>query len=162
MEKMKNICREIINPTKKLQDDIYALILILMIRITLYILNYLYIQIDKSYFNLFLIIILIEAIITKYYQFPKIITFIIFISFINDIINLGIIFQNTYSLKDNLMQIFYLLVSIFIHCLTVIILFEAYKEMKAIFIEEYENSKSGSGSESGVELKEYNSHENDK
>ena len=151
---MKNICREIINPTNKLKDDIYGLILILLIRITLYLLNYIYIQIDKSYFNLFLIIILVEAIITKYYQFAKIISFIIFLSLINDIINLGIIFQNIYSIKVNKLHIFYLLMSIFIHCLTIIILFEAYKEMKAIFIEEYENSKSES--ESGVELKDCN------
>ena len=153
---MKNICREIINPTNKLKDDIYGLILILLIRITLYLLNYIYIQIDKSYFNLFLIIILVEAIITKYYQFAKIISFIIFLSLINDIINLGIIFQNIYSIKVNKLHIFYLLMSIFIHCLTIIILFEAYKEMKAIFIEEYENSKSGNESESGVELKDCN------
>ena len=159
---MKNICREIINPTNKLKDDIYGLILILLIRITLYLLNYIYIQIDKSYFNLFLIIILVEAIITKYYQFAKIISFIIFLSLINDIINLGIIFQNIYSIKVNKLHIFYLLMSIFIHCLTIIILFEAYKEMKAIFIEEYENSKSGSESESGVELKDFNNNKEKK
>ena len=158
------LCREIINPTKKLQHYIYGLTIILLLRITLYLLNYFYIQVDNSYNNIFLIVILFEIIMTKYYNFAKILTFIILLCIINNIINLGICFQSNYSTKNNKLKIFYLIYSIFIHCFSINIVFEAYKEMKSIFIEEYENSRSVSKTESegGLELKDFNDEKNEK
>ena len=157
---MNNICKEIITPSKKLNNYNYYLLLIMMMFVILFILDTLYIHADKSYFNLFLSIILLEIIITKYYQFVKIFSFMILLSLMNTIIHLGLFFQNNYSIKNNKFKLFYFFSSFLLHFLSIFILFESYKEMKAIFNEEYENSINGS--ESSVELKDYNNKDNKK
>ena len=156
---MYNICREIIKPTKKLKEYIYCLILILIIYLFLFILDFFYINADKSYYYIFLNILLLEAILTKYYPFAKIFCFTIFISTSNYIIKLGLFLQNNYSIKENKFIFFYYLDCIFINCSSFLIVFNAYKEMKAIFIEEYENSRSES--ESGTELKNIEKNNNE-
>ena len=85
---------------------------------------------------------LLEIIITKYYQFIKIVSFMIFLCFMNNLMNLGLFIQNNYSIKENKLKLFYILFSFFIYILSILILFQAYKEMKAIFIEQYENDNS--------------------
>ena len=157
---MNNIFKEIITPSKKLNNYNYYLLLIMLMFAILFILDTLYIHADKSYFNLFLSIILLEIIITKYYQFVKIFSFMILLSLMNTIIHLGLFFQNNYSIKNNKFKLFYFFSSFLLHFLSIFILFESYKEMKAIFNEEYENSINGS--ESSVELKDYNNKDNKK
>ena len=157
---MNNICREIITPSERLKRYNYCFVLIIIIFIILFILDINYFHLDKSYFNLFMSFVLLEIIITKYYHFVKILSFMILLSLMNIIIYLGLFFQNNSSLlKNNILLFLFIIISIFIYCLTIFALYESYKEMKAIFIEEYENSKSVS--ESGVELKD-KSDENDK
>ena len=144
------MCRNIIEPTEKLQKYIYCIVLLIFIYISLFVLNYFYVKFDETYFNLFLSIILLEIIITKYYQFIKIVSFMIFLCFMNNLMNLGLFIQNNYSIKENKLKLFYILFSFFIYILSILILFQAYKEMKAIFIEEYENDNNNNG----VELNE--------
>ena len=141
------MCRNIIEPTKKLQKYIYCIALLIFIYISLFILNYFYVKFDETYFNLFLSIILLEIILTKYYQFIKIVSFMIFLCFMNNLMNLGLFIQNKYSIKENKLKLFYILFSFFIYFLSIYILFQAYKEMKAIFIEEYVNSNNDNGEE---------------
>ncbi len=141
------MCRNIIEPTKKLQKYIYCIALLIFIYISLFILNYFYVKFDETYFNLFLSIILLEIILTKYYQFIKIVSFMIFLCFMNNLMNLGLFIQNKYSIKENKLKLFYILFSFFIYFLSIYILFQAYKEMKAIFIEEYGNSNNDNGEE---------------
>ena len=157
---MNNPCREIINPTKKLQKFNYFLVLILIIFIILFILDTLYIKADKSYYNFFLSFILLEIIITKYYIFVKIFSFMIILSLMNNIMYLGLFFQNNNSIKENKLKLFYFFNSIFAHLISIYVLFQSYKEMKAIFIEEYEASTTVS--ENGVELKDYKNNTNEK
>ena len=150
---MNNICREIITPSERLKKYNYCFALIIIIFIILFILDINYFHLDKSYFNLFMSFVLLEIIITKYYHFVKILSFMILLSLMNIIIYLGLCFQNNSSLlKNNILLLLFIIISIFIYCITIFALYESYKEMKAIFIEEYENSKSVS--ESGVELKD--------
>ena len=144
------MCRNIIEPTEQLKKYIYCISLLILIYLSLFILNYFYVKFDETYFNLFLSFILLEIIITKYYQFIKIISFMIFLCFMNNLINLGLFIQNNYSIKENKLKLFYILFSFFIYILSILILFQAYKEMKAIFIEEYENDNNNNG----VELNE--------
>ena len=141
------MCRNIIEPTKKLQKYIYCIALLIFIYISLFILNYFYVKFDETYFNLFLSIILLEIILTKYYQFIKIVSFMIFLCFMNNLMNLGLFIQNKYSIKENKLKLFYILFSFFIYFLSIYILFQAYNEMKAIFIEEYGNSNNDNGEE---------------
>ena len=141
------MCRNIIEPTKKLQKYIYCIALLIFIYISLFILNYFYVKFDETYFNLFLSIILLEIILKKYYQFIKIVSFMIFLCFMNNLMNLGLFIQNKYSIKENKLKIFYIIFSFFIYFLSIYILFQAYKEMKAIFIEEYGNSNNDNGEE---------------
>ena len=141
------MCRNIIEPTKKLQKYIYCIALLIFIYISLFILNYFYVKFDETYFNLFLSIILLEIILTKYYQFIKIVSCMIFLCFMNNLMNLGLFIQNKYSIKENKLKLFYILFSFFIYFLSIYILFQAYKEMKAIFIEEYGNSNNDNGEE---------------
>ena len=133
------MCRNIIEPTEQLQKYIYCISLLILIYLSLFILNYFYVKFDEIYFNLFLSIMLLEIIITKYYQFIKIVSFMIFLCFMNNLMNLGLFIQNNYSIKENKLKLFYILFSFFIYILSILILFQAYKEMKAIFIEQYEN-----------------------
>ena len=157
---MNNICREIITPSERLKRYNYCFLLIIIIFIILFILDINYFHLDKSYFNLFMSFVLLEIIITKYYHFVKILSFMILLSLMNIIIYLGLCFQNNSSLlKNNILLLLFIIISIFIYCITIFVLYESYKEMKAIFIEEYENSKSVS--ESWVELKDKND-DNDK
>ena len=144
------MCRNIIEPTDQLQKYIYCIVLLIFIYISLFVLNYFYVKFDETYFNLFLSIILLEIIITKYYQFVKIVSFMIFLCFMNNLMNLGLFIQNNYSIKENKLKLFYILFSFFIYILSIHILFQAYKEMKAIFIEEFENNKN----DNEVELNE--------
>ena len=74
-------------------------------------------------------------------------------------VKLGLFLQNNYSIKENKFIFFYYLDCIFINCSSFLIVFNAYKEMKAIFIEEYENSRSES--ESGTELKNIEKNNNE-
>ena len=157
---MNNPCREIINPTKKLQKFNYFLVLILIIFIILFILDILYIKADKSYYNFFLSFILLEIIITKYYIFVKIFSFMLILSLMNNIMYLGLFFQNNNSIKENKLKLFYIFNSILAHLISILVLFHSYKEMKAIFIEEYEASTTES--ENGVELKDYKMNDNAK
>ena len=144
------MCRNIIEPTEKLQNYLYCIALLILIYISLFVLNYFYIKFDETYFNIYLSIILLEIIITKYYQFVKIVSFMIFLCFVNNLMNLGLFIQNKYSIKENKLKLFYILFSFFIYILSILILFQAYKEMKAIFIEEYGNGNN----DNEVELKE--------
>ena len=144
------MCRNIIEPTEKLQNYLYCIVLLILIYISLFVLNYFYIKFDETYFNIYLSIILLEIIITKYYQFVKIVSFMIFLCFVNNLMNLGLFIQNKYSIKENKLKLFYILFSFFIFILSILILFQAYKEMKAIFIEEYGNGNN----DKEVELKE--------
>ena len=141
------MCRNIIEPTEKLQKYIYCIALLIFIYISLFILNYFYVKFDETYFNLFLSIMLFEIILTKYYQFIKIVSFMIFLCFMNNLMNLGLFIQNNYSIKENKLKLFYILFSFFIYILSIYILFQAYKEMKAIFIEEYGNNNNDNGEE---------------
>ena len=149
---MNNICKEIITPSEKLKKYNYCFILIIIIFIILFIIDINNFNIDKSYFNLFMSFVLLEIIITKYYHFVKILSFMILLSIINIIIYLGLFFQNNYSIQENQLLLLYIFISFFVYCLTLYVLYESYKEMKAIFLEEYENSRSSS--ESGFELKD--------
>ena len=144
------MCRNIIEPTEKLQKYLYCIALLILIYISLFVLNYFYVKFDETYFNIYLSIILLEIIITKYYQFVKIVSFMIFLCFVNNLMNLGLFIQNKYSIKENKLKLFYILFSFFIYILSILILFQAYKEMKAIFIEEYGNGNN----DNEVELKE--------
>ena len=74
----------------------------------------------------------------------------IFLCFVNNLMYLGLFIQNKYSIKENKLKLFYILFSFFIYILSVYILFQSYKEMKAIFNEEYENDNN----DNDVELKE--------
>ena len=141
------MCRNIIEPTEKLQKYIYCIALLIFIYLSLFILNYFYVKFDETYFNLFLSIMLFEIILTKYYQFIKIVSFMIFLCFMNNLMNLGLFIQNNYSIKENKLKLFYILFSFFIYILSIYILFQAYKEMKAIFIEEYGNNNNDNGEE---------------
>ena len=71
----------------------------------------------------------------------------IFLFFMNNLMNLGLFIQNKYSIKENKLKLFYILFSFFIYFLSIYILFQAYKEMKAILIEEYGNSNNDNGEE---------------
>ena len=156
---MNNLCREIINPTKKLKKFNYFLVLMLVIFIILFILDILYIKVDKSYYNFCLSFILLEIIVTKYYIFVKIFSFMIILSLMNNIMYLGLFFQNNNSIKENRLKLFYFFNSICAHLISIYVLFQSYKEMKAIFIEEYETSTTDN--ENGVELKDYKNNNNE-
>ena len=157
---MNNPCREIINPTKRLKKLNYFLVLILIIFIILFILDILYIKADKSYYNFFLSFILLEIIITKYYIFVKIFSFMALLSLINNIMYLGLFFQNNNSIKENKFKLLYIFNSIFAHLISLFVVFQSYKEMKAIFNEEYDISTTET--ENGVELKDYKNNNNEK
>ena len=146
---MENICKEVINPSRKLKYLIIILILILIIFISLFVLNYFYIDKVKSFFYLVLSIILLEIIVSKYYKFVKIFSFALIISLMNNIIDLGILFQSDYSIKKYELKFYYYIFSITFHFISIYLSFETYKETKIIFIEEYEKRNSGS------ELNEY-------
>ena len=157
---MNKLCREIISSTEELKRYNIYLVLLLIIFIFLFIFDYLYIHVDKAYFNLFIIFILFETIITKYYLFAKLCSLTIILSLINILIHLGIFHQNDILINNNKMKvIFYFSYSIIVHLLSFYVLFKAYKEMKAIFIEEYENNDNEN--ENDIELTEYKNENNE-
>ena len=136
-----------------------CLIILFIIFIFLFIFDYYdyyCIHVDKGYFIVFIIIVLFLTIFTKYYQFAKLCSFTIILSLINIFINVGLLLQND-TIINNKNKLFYLIYSIIVHLLTLYVLFEAYKEMKAIFMEEYENSDN----ENDIELTEHKNENND-
>ena len=156
---MKIFCREIITPSDELKRYNKCLIILFIIFIFLFIFDYYdyyCIHVDKGYFIVFIIIVLFLTIFTKYYQFAKLCSFTIILSLINIFINVGLLLQND-TIINNKNKLFYLIYSIIVHLLTLYVLFEAYKEMKAIFMEEYENSDN----ENDIELTEHKNENND-
>ena len=147
---MENICKPIIRPSKKLQKMNYILILILLIFILLFILNYFYLRIEKSYLYIILSIILLEIITSKYYKFVKVFTFALFISCFSSIIKLGLFLQNGFSITRYDINFYYIIFAIIFHIVTIFLSYELHKEMKIIYIEEYEKNSNGS------ELSDYN------
>ena len=141
---MVNICEEIIRPSKKLQKLNNFLKLILLIFISLFMLEYFYIKKAKAYFYLILSLILFEIIVSKYYKFVKIFSFALFVSIMNNLINLGLFLQNGFSINKYDIKLYYNLFTILLGCIALITSFEMHKEAKAIYIEEYENNSNGS------------------
>ena len=146
---MENVFQEVIKPSKKLEKYTILLILILLIFISLFIFNYFYIHFDKSFYYLVLSIILIEIIISKYYKFVKIFCLALFLSLMNNLMNIGIFFQSGNTIEKHKLKFYYNIFTIFLHFISIIISFKTYKEMRVIFMEEYESSNNGS------ELEEY-------
>ena len=147
---MDNVCKEVISPTKKLRKFNTLLVIILIIFIFLFIFNLFFYQIDKTYIYIFLSINLLLIIVSKYYKLVKAFSLALIISLMNNLINLGIILQNNYSLqKYYLLYLYYILV-IIIHIISILLSFEIYKEMKRIYIEENEKQSIG------TELNDYN------
>ena len=141
---MVKICEEVIRPSKKLQKLNNFLKLIILLFISLFVFDYFYFKKAKAYFYLLLSIILIEIIVSKYYKFVKIFSFALVISLMNNLINLGLYLQNGFSIKKYDINLYYNLFTILLHFISLILSFEIYKETKAIYIEEYENSSNGS------------------
>ena len=147
---MANICKPVINSSKKLKKLNYILILILLIFILLFVLNYFYIHIDKSHFYIMLAIILSEIIASKYYNFVKLFSFALFISLINNLNNLGLLIQNNFSIIKYDIRIYYYIFVILFHITSFLISHEIFKEAKAIYIGEYGKKSKSS------ELSDYN------
>ena len=141
---MVNICEEVIRPSKKLQKLNNFLKLILLLFISLFIIEYFYIKTAKAYFYLILSLILFEIIVSKYYKFVKIFSFALFVSLMNNLINLGLFLQNSFPINKYDIKLYYNLFTILLDFIALITSFEMHKEAKAIYIEEYENNSNGS------------------
>ena len=63
--------------------------------------------------------------------------------------NIGIFFQSGNTIEKHKLKFYYNIFTIFLHFISIIISFKTYKEMRVIFMEEYESSNNGS------ELEEY-------
>ena len=147
---MDNLCKEVISPTKKLTKFNTLLVIILIIFIFLFIFNLFFYQIDKTYIYIFLSINLLLIITSKYYKLVKAFSLELIISLMNNLINLGIILQNNYSIRKYYLLYLYYILVIIIHIISILLSFEIYKEMKRIYIEEYEKQSIG------TELNDYN------
>ena len=153
---MENVFQEVIKPSKKLIKFNFLLILILIIFIFLFIFNFFFIHIDKTYIYIFLSINLLLIIFSKYYKFVKVLSLSLIISLINNIFNLGMLIQNDYSIKKYYIEYIYYIFVIIIHIISIFLSYEIYKEMKSIYLKEYERNSNG------IELSDYNNIKNSK
>ena len=87
---------------------------------------------------------------SKYYKFVKVFTFALFISCFSSIIKLGLFLQNGFSITRYDINFYYIIFAIIFHIVTIFLSYELHKEMKIIYIEEYEKNSNGS------ELSDYN------
>ena len=147
---MENVFQEVIHPSKKLTKINTILIIILIIFIFLFIFNFFFIHIDKTFIYFFLSINLLLIIFSKYYKFVKVFSLSLIISLMNNLVNLGMLIQNGYSLKKYFLPYIYYIFIIVIHIISIFLSFEIYKEMKSIYLEEYERNSLG------TELNDYN------
>ena len=153
---MEKVFQEVIKPSKKLIKFNILLILILIIFIFLFIFNFFFIHIDKTYIYIFLSINLLLIIFSKYYKFVKALSLSLIISLINNIFNLGMLIQNDCSIKKYYIEYIYYFFVITIHIISIFLSYEIYKEMKSIYLEEYERNSNG------TELSDYNNIKNSK
>ena len=146
------VCNKIIEPTEKLKKyEIYMYITLIII-ILLFLADSFYIHKDKAKYNLLLSITMFETLLTRYYKFLKIFYFLDLIVISRYLTNIGLIIQNSFSIKENKIEFLYIVFCTFFYCLCIVVLFEPYKEMRAIFLEEYTQRND---SNSSIELSDY-------
>ena len=147
------VCNKIIKPTAKLKIYEIYMYIILVIIIILFLVDNFYIHKDITKYNLLLSIVMFETLLTRYYKFLKMFYFLDLLAVSSYFTKIGLIIQNRSSFKEKKFEICYIVTSTVFYCLCIVILFEPYKEMRAIFLEEYTKRND---SNSSIELSDYN------
>ncbi len=130
-------CQEVIHPNKKLKKMYIVLKLIVIFNIILMVLQAYIIEVAPSFTDFFNILFLILAIMTGFYLYAVFYIFFNLFNVITSFVSLGTLIQNHILNNEEIQQklLLFGLISIFFYSFSIYIVFNTYKEMKAILIE---------------------------
>ena len=136
-------CQEVIQPNRKLKKMYIVLKLIVIFNIILMVLQAYIIEVAPSFTDFFNILFLILAIMTGFYLYAVFYIFFNLFNVITSFVSLGTLIQNHILNNDEIQQkiLLFGLISIFFYSFSIYIVFNTYKEMKAILIEDSEGQE---------------------